>query len=466
MNSLSVGKRKLVYMGVVIALLIPIIALGRPATSAGPDSGGLIAQRRYQEDLGEASLGDVDPASTSMSLVLLGLRGVAANILWMQADHQKETKQWSELEQTIERILLLQPHFQSVWKYQCWNLTYNVSAECDAVADRFFWVKKGLVFLQRGTNRNQQIPELPHDVGDFCGKKIGLADEKVYFRKFFLHDPDVERYKGGPDERINPGGIDNYLRAREWYQRANETAELGKVQQHKMDYPLFYAYPQRCLFDYATARREDAKSEPIERLASLFDESLQAWALGYEEWTTIYGRKIFTVPVFGKIQLDGTDEELAQLAAEDHTTIEEKKQHRDFYQNTTNYRFWKLNCKVESEPEMAEAHRLLIIGRKQYDDDQDMEGAEVSLREGLTRMQDLFDKYKDEKGRLQLAIDNQELAEEAIKSFLIYRQIRTILGNPIDESGDFVMKEVWKHPELQGLIRIQTERFQRLRGGA
>src|SRR5689334_1310670 len=132
MNQLSTRARKLVYVIAIVILLGPIIYLGQPASSAGTESGGVIARERFRARLGGASLGDVDPASTSMSLVLLGMRGMAANLLWMQADQLRDRKQWSQLEQTVESILLLQPHFQSVWKFQCWNLTYNVSAECDA----------------------------------------------------------------------------------------------------------------------------------------------------------------------------------------------------------------------------------------------------------------------------------------------------------------------------------------------
>lgn len=464
MNSLTTFQRKMVYMGIVVVLLAPIILLGQPATSSGK-SGGLIAQRRFEEDLGEASLGDVDPASATMSLVLLGLRGVAANILWMQADEEKNMKQWSQLEQTIERILLLQPHFQSVWKHQCWNLTYNVSAECDAVEDRFYWVKRGLIFLQRGVNRNQNIPELPHDVGDFCGKKIGRADERDFYRRYFVSDPDVERFKGLPDPRINPHAEDNYLVARSWYERANETADLGKVQQHKMDGPLFYAYPYRSLMDYATAKQQDAATAPEEELEAIFVDAQQKWADAYKEWTTIYGRRVFNVPIFKTLQIDGEDDELKRFAEQDGMTLQQKIDYRDRYQNMTGYRFWKLRCSVEAESDMAEAHKQLIVGRRRFRDEQDMKGAIEVLEDGLTRLDRMFDKYREPNGRNQLALDDHDLAEEALKGLLIYRGARDIQGPPLDDSQEFPGKSLWTEPELQSLIQGLSERFQRWQGG-
>ena len=159
MNRLTSRQRQLVYLAGILVLMAPIIVLGMPTSGSGGPL-GVISQKRLDYELGEPSLGNVDPASATMNLVLLGMRGIAANILWMEADHLKETKNWSQLESTVESIILLQPHFQSVWKFQAWNLGYNVSAECDAVPDRYFYVKKGMKFLRRGIERNQKVPEL------------------------------------------------------------------------------------------------------------------------------------------------------------------------------------------------------------------------------------------------------------------------------------------------------------------
>src|SRR5215211_563313 len=98
MNRYTSRQRQLVYLVGILVLMGPIIVLGMP-TTAEQQSGnlGIIAQKRLQYELGEPSLGNVDPASATMNLVLLGLRGVAANILWMEADHLKDTKNWSQL---------------------------------------------------------------------------------------------------------------------------------------------------------------------------------------------------------------------------------------------------------------------------------------------------------------------------------------------------------------------------------
>ena len=94
MNNLTSRQRKLVYAGCIVLLLIPIVYLGAPTSedvlpgTKAAVSGGLLAQMRVEHDLGESTLGEIDPSSAAMNLVLLGLRGPAAGILHLQAmDH-------------------------------------------------------------------------------------------------------------------------------------------------------------------------------------------------------------------------------------------------------------------------------------------------------------------------------------------------------------------------------------------
>src|SRR6516165_8520729 len=121
MNNLTSLQRKLVYTGGIVLLLIPIVWLGAPPepvsanpTGAAPStgsSGGLLAQKRVEFNLGESDLGNVDPASSTMNLLLLGFRGIATNMLWMDAVEQHRNKDWASLRATTESIILLQPHF-------------------------------------------------------------------------------------------------------------------------------------------------------------------------------------------------------------------------------------------------------------------------------------------------------------------------------------------------------------------
>src|SRR5689334_9352166 len=114
MSGLTSQQRKLVYLGGILILLVPIIAFGlpsegKPKSPNQPPTGGALAQLRQKYDLGESNLGNVDPSSVTMNLVLLGLRGIAVNQLWIQMDTAKNEKDWPRMLEATQSIVKLQP---------------------------------------------------------------------------------------------------------------------------------------------------------------------------------------------------------------------------------------------------------------------------------------------------------------------------------------------------------------------
>jgi hypothetical protein len=453
MSHFTSRQRQFVYLAGILVLMVPIIWLGVPTTS--PGAFGIISQKRIAYGLGEPSLGNVDPASSTMNLVLLGMRGVAANLLWMQAEEQKMKKDWSQLDATVESIILLQPHFQSVWKYQAWNLGYNVSAECDAVADRWFWVKKGMKFMIRGTERNQNVPELYHDAGDFFGKKVGRSDERREFREFWRHDPDTDRWQGGTDEEINPKKLDdNYLVAREWYQEANVASKKEGVEQHKMAAPLFESYPTRSLMDYAAAMQDEG----------VFGErTREAWSSAFDEWTGVFGRTEFDTPG-GNITFEASEQELAKMSEADKIPVDQKVFWQDRYQNMVNYRYWKLRCEAEKLSDMAEARRAFALGRKLFREEQELAEAQKTLYDGLQKLQNVADIYRrpPPDNHSALLTDDSDLIEDTIKAILIWQHVTVLLGEPIPE--EFPLDEVWNDPAYEQTRKDLYDQFQRWQG--
>ncbi len=101
MNQAGV-RRKVFYVLAIVALLVPLYLLGQPAsrpstvgTGKSASPGGKLSQLRERYDIGQSSLGKLDPASETMRLASLGLRGLAATILWQRADYYKEEKYWT-----------------------------------------------------------------------------------------------------------------------------------------------------------------------------------------------------------------------------------------------------------------------------------------------------------------------------------------------------------------------------------
>ena len=119
--------RKVIYISIIGLLLLPLSMLGQPSTkSAGsdlPDGGGVLAQMRQQEGLAQSSLGDIDPASETMKLATLGLKGVAVTILWDNANTYKDEENWEAFSATVNQIIKLQPNFITVWAVSYTHLT-------------------------------------------------------------------------------------------------------------------------------------------------------------------------------------------------------------------------------------------------------------------------------------------------------------------------------------------------------
>lgn len=468
MIQLTSQQRKFAYLGGILLLLIPIIGLGMPADSRG--NAGLIASKRSQLDLGESNLGDVDPSSAAMNLVLLGLRGVAANILWVQADQQKDRKDWAAVRVTTESIIRLQPHFAKVWEFNGWNLAYNVSAEWDAVPDRYYWVKEGGKFLMKGVNRNRSSSGLHWHTGRIYGPKIGMSDEARFFRRYFRADPDPE-FDGGVDPAWNERDEDNYLAAKYWFGLANDVEGQGN-RQTIMDRSIFRSYPARSQLDYANALQKYGFNEEYDRqvggrtLSESEQEALQlqvreklreqnraAWELGFQDWTQKYGQELFDVDFRGdlvKIRMEMSEEEIQDFAK----SPEEQRVYREAvraYQNMTNYRYWRTRTLCEAEPETAEAHWLLFAALEEYRK-QNFDKA----REYAERVMELFAGIFERYPELQV---EEDLIEDGINAVMIWQFAYKLSGDR--PPADYPLKALYesKAGEMQEYERRFNRRF-------
>lgn len=301
-------SRKVTYILAIIALLLPLYALGRPKA-------GAISQLRNRHNIGQTYLGQLDPTSESMRLATLGMKGIASSILWLKADYYKEEKYFDRFSATLNQIALLQPHFISVWQHQAHNMSFNVSPEFEDYRQRYEWVKKGIDYLVRGTKYNERKPILQYDLGHYVGNKIGKFDEKKQYRELFRKDTEFHNYfteQGLPVE-TNALGYDqrpdNWRVGKLWFNRAVESFQAGnKIAKTPH---LLYCYSPLWQMYYG---------ESIQNEGILDDRSKFAWEQGGREWAE-YGK--MSIPWSG----DGQIKLLDVLA--DADAIREKKAELD-----------------------------------------------------------------------------------------------------------------------------------------
>lgn len=279
MNKNASFRRKTIYACILALLLIPLFLLSQPASPGidgqGGTSGGALAQLRTRYHLDESELGDVDLVATTFRL--FGLTPIADTILWNAANEYKMKKDWISLSATLKQMARLMPHYESVWRFQGWNLAYNVSAEFDDYRQRYHWVIEGLKFLEKGVSMNQKSIRLTWDVAWHTSQKIGKSDERVQFRRLYRADDDLH---GSRPIELR----DCWLVGKEWYHQAESIVTdenpLGKISP-----VLFYSNAPMNQMSYADNLEKDGR----------FDEKVEReWKKAEDEWHDFGQRNIET----------------------------------------------------------------------------------------------------------------------------------------------------------------------------
>lgn len=311
MNPRRSFVRKIVYLVAIAVLLVPLFWLSQPATIGTKASkgspGGQLAKLRAQYGLTETQLGEIDPTTETIELATFGMRGVAANLLWEKANRYKMKKDWTNLSATLQQLSKLEPHFISVWRFQAWNLSYNVSAEFDDYRERFRWVIKGIQFLQEGIRHNEREPRLYWDVGWFTAQKLGRADEAKQFRRLYKDPDNAYGIHGDRPPELR----DNWLVGKEWFEKAEKLVDSGAPLKG-ISPVVFHSDRGMCQMNYADALEQDGIFEEKARLA---------WNRAERDWHEFGAREIPTS--FDDMIRLNDGEMYAEMAAKLRTQIDD-----------------------------------------------------------------------------------------------------------------------------------------------
>jgi hypothetical protein len=300
------NRRKLAYLLAIVLLLVPLAQLSQPSTSQSP--GGMLARMRSQYKLNQADLGQIDAAGETLKLATFGLRVVATSLLWNQANHHMIHEDWTSLAAVLTQLTRLEPNVVSFWHYQGWNVSYNVSVEFEDLRDQYFWIMKGVRFLQDGAARNVNEPGLRWDIGWFVSQKIGKADNRKWYRQFFREDDDFH----GPRPRQLR---DNWLVGREFFLDAQSVVDrvgftikgvsrLGDPNP-RINPLLFHSDPSFCLIHHA---------QTIETEGTFGEPARKAWTAARDDWERYARRDIMTVD---NLPIRLADEEQFRKQAQD-----------------------------------------------------------------------------------------------------------------------------------------------------
>ncbi len=306
--------RKVIYLVAIAVLLLPIAALSQPATAgrgeAERSSGGKLAQLRSKYRLSQAELGEIDPASETMKLAVLGMRGVAVDLLWISAQDYQKKKDFTGLELTVKQIIRLQPNFLKVWEFHAHNLSYNSSVEFDSYRDRYAWVKKGIDFLILGTQYNRDEPGMIYQLGWYVGQKLGRSDESKQFRRMFKTDEDLHTKFRAQGIEVDEGLTrydskpDNWLVSKLWFDKAERASEYKSIRTKS---PLvFYSSGPMAAINAASAMEKDD---------GVFGQYAKfAWSVGQDGWIRFGNRQLPTYTGLS-VQLNNLEDLQTRLTA-------------------------------------------------------------------------------------------------------------------------------------------------------
>ena len=212
------------------------------------------SQRRLNSQ--RASLGltstkpleNAPPVLAFTTVAMGGFRGIIANILWVRAQQLQIDGKYFELIQLSDWITKLQPHNVTVWRFQAWNLAYNVPVKLPDVNDRWPWVRRGLELLRdEALVWNPRQIELYQEIGVIYQHKLGGNSDDGHMHYKYEVAKMMEEAFGGPkpnfDELLNPQTDD----ARERVHRLKQIYKLDPMLMKQVDErygPLEWRLPE------------------------------------------------------------------------------------------------------------------------------------------------------------------------------------------------------------------------------
>jgi len=132
------------------------------------------------------------PLAAATSAAMGGFRGIAVDILWIQADSMIDNKQYYQLAAYYELISVLQPNFPAVFQFNAWNLAFNVSAEWGRAEEKWDWIKKGIEFAEKGFEYNKDSAGLALDIAFLYLYKV---DSDPYFVRKLREEKGLGHYE-------------------------------------------------------------------------------------------------------------------------------------------------------------------------------------------------------------------------------------------------------------------------------
>lgn len=166
-------------------LIIVVCVLGMLCAIGGAASlmpGINMMRRELQLTANDDLMENMPPDVAALYLGLGSFRGLGVDMMWSRAERLKREGKHYEAMELSRMITKLQPRFPQVWRYQAWNMAYNISVETHTPQERWMWVKAGIELLRdEGLVLNPGSMPLYQELSDIYLHKIGMFSDDMHW---------------------------------------------------------------------------------------------------------------------------------------------------------------------------------------------------------------------------------------------------------------------------------------------
>lgn len=138
--------------------------------------------------------------------VLGGFKPLLVDYLWLKTEQLQKDKQYFSVLSLLTIIAKLQPHMETVWTYNAYNMLYSISNQEKDPQAKWLWTQKGLDYMKEGLSYNPDNPYLTS-----------------YLAFFYYHRIHQDRYLMEMVSKAE--GKSTYLLAAQWYRKTMEIFE-------------------------------------------------------------------------------------------------------------------------------------------------------------------------------------------------------------------------------------------------
>ena len=246
---MSRKKHLLKTFSLVLIILILVSFIQREIDNLRQTEGAAAFQV-YQE---------MDLATFAGTVLLAGFRGLAVDILWIRSINLKDRHEWFELSALYKLISKLQPNFPSVWVFNSWNLSHNISVHWDSAEDKWRWFKAGIDFAEEGLKKNPNSPELLFWLGLLYYQRIyGYVDAtRPEHRPYFLRQVEEIEGQSAPEMALK------------YFTLARKAGRHGIFSPYALD--VYMAHSKKAIAWYAWEKKN------LEKAATYMQKAADEW---------------------------------------------------------------------------------------------------------------------------------------------------------------------------------------------